>query len=314
MQYSEFPPALRAAHIAMITRRTRKRYAKVAFDTPAAMADEAAGVLVAAGALGCAVAGMSLPGARPPAVVTLEAYFESASAARVERIGRTLASAGMLAPDGRRRLALTTVADPGWATMWQRRFEPFRIGRRFLIVPPWNRRREPGRISIAIRPGRAFGTGHHPSTAGALRAIERIMAERVPASALEVGTGSGILAMALALGGVARVVAIDIDTGALDNARENAELNSVARSIRFSAVPLASVRGRFELIVANILATVLSGLAGEIARRLAPGGRLVLGGILARETAAVRRRYARLGLRCVERRASRGWTTLVLAP
>jgi ribosomal protein L11 methyltransferase len=291
-----------------------RTYVKAVFHTPAAMADEAAGVLISAGALGCAVAEMTRPGAREPQVLTLEAYFQRASMSRVARIGRVMERAGMLAArNGAARCPeLRTITDPGWATMWKRRFEPFRVGRRFLIVPPWNRLRQSGRIQITINPGRAFGTGHHPSTAGALRAIERICTQRVPRRALDVGTGSGLLAIAMAARGAARVIAIDIDAAALDEASENAELNAVARAIRFSAVPLKSVRGRFDLIAANILAGVLDELAPALVRRLAPGGHLVLGGFVAGEAPALLRRFARLGLRRAAARTSRGWTTAVV--
>jgi ribosomal protein L11 methyltransferase len=290
-----------------------KTYAKATFRTTAAMVDEVAGMLVAAGALGCAVTEMARPGTRLRKTVTLEAYFDRASTSTVARIRRQMDRSKMLARDATIDGALRTVTDPGWATMWQRRFEPFHVGGRFLIAPPWNRRHEPGRTSIVIQPGRAFGTGHHPSTAGALRALERILSAGESCSMLDVGTGSGVLAIAAALAGVPRIVAIDIDTDALENARENAELNRVTRAIRFSAVPLKSVRGRFDLLVANILATVVTELAPEFAKRLSPTGTLVLGGILARETPPVLRTYRELGLRCVDARASRGWTTLVLS-
>jgi ribosomal protein L11 methyltransferase len=287
-------------------------YAKMTFRLAAALADEAAGLLVANGALGCAVAGIARPGARARTIVTLEAYFARAQAADVARIGRVMRTAGMI--DQRARGRLATVVDPGWATMWQRRFAPFRIGHRILIVPPWNRRREPGRISVAIKPGQAFGTGHHPSTAGALRALETALSSDRAAhrTALDVGTGSGVLAIAMRMMGVARVVAIDVDEVALDNARDNAELNGCQRAIRFSAIPLRSVRGRFDLVAANILSAVLIDMAQELSRRLAPGGQMILGGILASEAAAVTRRF-RKWLRLVDMKRSRGWATLVFA-
>jgi ribosomal protein L11 methyltransferase len=205
------------------------------------------------------------------------------------------------------------IVDPGWATLWQHRFRPFRIGRIFLIVPPWDRKTEPHRKTIVIKPARAFGTGHHPSTAGALRAIEEIASGtgRIR-NALDVGTGSGLLAIALRMLGAARIVAIDIDADALDNARDNADLNGASRAIRFSAIPLHSVRGRFDLIVANILANVLIEMAPELARHLAPGGNLILGGILASESRNVIRAYRKL-VRFESETHSRGWATLRFA-
>jgi ribosomal protein L11 methyltransferase len=287
-------------------------FAKMTFRTPAAMADEAAGLLVAHGALGCAVAEFSRPGAKPRKVVTLEAYFPRARPSDVARLSRLMRAAGMI--DDRARGRLGKIADPGWATMWQRRFAPLRVGRRILIVPPWDRRHEPHRISIVIQPGQAFGTGHHPSTAGVLRAIEALISgdRAQPRAALDVGTGSGVLALATKLMGAERIVAIDVDEVALDNARDNAVLNAVPRAIRFSAIPLSSVRGRFDLITANILSAVLIEMAPELARKLAAGGTLILGGILSREAPAVARRLRPM-LRLTATRHSRGWATLVFS-
>jgi ribosomal protein L11 methyltransferase len=292
--------------------RNQPTFAKMTFRTPAALADEAAGLLVAHGALGCAVAELTQPGAKPRKVVTLDAFFLRARPSDVARIGRLMRAAGMI--NGRARGRLVRIADPGWATMWQRRFAPLRVGRRFLIVPPWDHRRETGRISIVIQPGQAFGTGHHPSTAGALRAIESLLyATRAPRrTALDVGTGSGVLALAMKMMGAERIVAIDVDEVALDNARDNAELNGLPRAIRFSAIPLSSVRGRFDLITANILSAVLIEMAPELARKLAAGGTLILGGILSREAPAVVRRLRPM-LRLTATRHSRGWATLVFS-
>ncbi len=290
----------------------RTSFAKVVFHTPAALADEAAGMLIAGGALGCAVAEMSRPGARQPATVTLEAYFDRIDAGRLARLKLMLENAAMLAPDGRgldgraRR-----IVDPGWATMWMKRFGPFHVGRRIFIVPPWNRAAEKGRVTIVITPARAFGTGHHPTTAGVLRAIESLMRAHKVARALDVGCGSGVLAIAMRLLGAESVVAIDTDPHAIDNARENAQLSG-ARAIRFSSVPVSRIRGRFDLIAANILAGTLIEMLPDFARLLTRGGRLVLGGILASEAGGVVAQFRRR-LRLIRRVTNRGWTTLVYA-
>ncbi|HUY28389.1 MAG TPA: 50S ribosomal protein L11 methyltransferase [Candidatus Binataceae bacterium] len=283
-----------------------------AFRTPAAIADEAAGLLVASGALGCAVAELARPGERPREVVTLEAFFTRLSKAKLADLRLAMRRAGMLAP-GEPAKRARRITDPGWATIWQHRFRPFRIGRSWILVPPWERKLEAGRRTIVIKPARAFGTGHHPSTAGALRAIERIaFGPAALRTALDVGTGSGLLAIAIWLSGARRIVAIDIDADALDNARDNADLNGAGRAIRFSSIPLHSVRGRFDLVVANILADVLIEMATELARRVAPRGHLILGGILASESREVIRVYRGL-LRPVSETRSRGWATLEFA-
>jgi ribosomal protein L11 methyltransferase len=287
----------------------RRSYVRAVFHTPAAMADEAAGLLVARGALGCSVLEMARPGTRPRKNVSLEAYFDKVSRVEIGRIERALAAAGMLASDGTGH-GLRRIIDPGWSTLWQSRFRPFRIGRRFLIVPPWHREHEAGRVSIVIQPGQAFGTGHHPTTAATLRAIEDAIAAAPRTTALDLGTGLGVLAIAMGLLGIPDIIAIDVDTTALENAEENAALNHVGERIRFSSVPLRSIRRRFDLITANILTPTLIEFAPRLSRMLTANGRLVLSGILAREAERVAHHYAP-PLRAVARASNRGWATLV---
>lgn len=294
---------------------TKETYTRATFHTPAHLADEAAGILVASGAIGCAVAGMKLPHAREQKSVTLEAYFKRISAAELEHLRHVMDDAGMLA-DGVRDGTVRRIVDPGWSTLWMKRFGPFRVGTGFLIVPPWRRESERGRTTIVIQPAQAFGTGHHPTTAGALRALETSIRIAGPRRVLDVGTGSGVLAIAIALTRTGYrppgdIMAIDIDPMAIENALANARLNGVERSIRFSSVPLISIRRRFDLITANILSHTLKELAPHLKRILAPGGRLVLGGFLADEADEVLSHY-RPPLRCVSRKTHRGWTTIVL--
>ncbi len=290
-----------------------RAYTRAVFHTPAALADEAAGVLIAGGAIGCAVAEMSRPGVQPPPVVTLEAYFDRISDKHLRSLKLRLEDAAMLASNGRgldgraRR-----IVDPGWATMWMKRFGPFRVGRRILIVPPWNRAAEKGRVTIVITPARAFGTGHHPTTAGVLRVIQAAMHTRRVQRALDIGCGSGVLSIAMRLLGAEYVVAIDTDPHAVENARENSRLSGAARGLRFSSVPLNRIRGRFDLIAANILTPTLIEMLPQFARLLAPHGRLVLGGILASEAPELIESF-RTRLRLIRRLDNRGWTTLVYA-
>src|SRR5258708_22587345 len=177
---------------------SRRSYTRAIFRTHAHLADEAAGILVAGGAIGCAVAGMKLPRARAQKTVALEAYFDAISSRELSRLRLSLEQAGMLA-DGAVDGSPRRIVDPGWATLWMKRFGPFRVGRRLLIVPPWKRASEPGRTTIVVQPAQAFGTGHHPTTAGALRAIESIIGTHAPKSILDAGTGSGVLAIAAVL-------------------------------------------------------------------------------------------------------------------
>ena len=297
---------------------SRRSYTRAIFHTHAHLADEAAGILVAGGAIGCAVAGMKLPRAREQKIVALEAYFDRISAVDLARLKSMMQQAGMLADSDSAAAsdrAARRIVDPGWSTLWMKRFGPFRVGRRILIVPPWKRAIEPGRTTIVVQPARAFGTGHHPTTAGALRALETIVTAHAPRSMLDAGTGSGVLAIAAAalLGKRhCEIIAVDIDPTALENARVNARLNNVEKSIRFSPVPLLSIHRHFDLITANILSHTLIELAPHLKRIVAPGGRLVLGGFLADEADEVLSHY-RSPLRCLSRKVHRGWATVVMA-
>jgi ribosomal protein L11 methyltransferase len=292
-----------------IATRAARNYVQVAFEIPATMIDDAAAMLVAQGALGCAVGG-DHRSAHRHATLKLQAYFERLSRSGLAAIRRTMAAAGMLARPGMTP-PRQTIADPGWATAWMDRFEPLPVGRRLLIVPPWNSNVATRRLRLVINPGQAFGTGHHATTYGALATVEKLCAAQHFKQALDVGTGSGVLAIAMRLMGVGQVSAIDIDALALENARENAALNSLSK-ISFATTPVARLRRRFDLITANILSSTLIAIAGALTRLLARRGRLVLGGILNREAAAVMRVY-QPRLRCLNVRRDRGWTTLVLA-
>ncbi len=286
-----------------------KTYTLAEFQVPPDKADDAAGILVAHGALGCEVRRISRRRARNddnPAL--LRAYFVRITPAALKELHHKLQTAGMLtkgAVTERRELV-----DPGWATMWQARFTPLRIGRRLLIVPPWHCGSASDRITVVIQPGQAFGTGHHPSTAGALSAIEHLCEAKQIAHALDVGTGSGILAIAMIKLGVTDVIATDTDAEALANARENAKLNRVTGRIEFSTAPAGSLKEKFTLVVANILSSTLIRMAPELCARLRYHGHLVLGGILRREADLVARAYTD-ELNSIARDHHGVWTTLI---
>ncbi|HUY20341.1 MAG TPA: 50S ribosomal protein L11 methyltransferase [Candidatus Binataceae bacterium] len=309
--------------------RGGRTYQKVAYTVKPELADEAAAILIAHGALGCAVRtgreflrpGMeswddddSTPpppprhGARSKATQRLEAFFIRVTAARLGRINRALVAAGVI--DGGIEPRSSLIVDPGWATRWQSRFKPLAVGRRLLIVPPWSAADRRGRMRLVINPAQAFGTGHHGSTAGALVMLERLCGRLEFRDALDVGCGSGILAIAMRLFGVPRVIGIDSDRIAIGNARENLALNDVT-SIRFSSAPVGRIRRRFDLVVANILSTTLIELAPILTRLMKPGARLILGGILERERAAVLRHF-RPGLVLDDQLVDHGWVTLAM--
>jgi ribosomal protein L11 methyltransferase len=166
---------------------------------------------------------------------------------------------------------------------WRAWARPVRAGARFVLVPSWltgdASMVAPDDLTIVLDPGRAFGSGSHPSTRLVLALMEDLV--RPGATVLDVGTGSGVLAVGACLLGAASVVAIDVDPVAVTATTGNAEANGVADRIAVATTPVAEVPGAFDLVVANIGAAVLRGLAPELVARVRPGGRLLLAGLLA---------------------------------
>ena len=196
-----------------------------------------------------------------------------------------------------------------WEGVFRAHHAPLAVGRRLMIAPPWDVPDADGREVLVIEPGMAFGTGQHATTKTCLEEIEAIVLGGGIASALDVGTGSGILAIAMARLGVPRVVGLDVDTAVLPLARQNLERNQ-ASSVTLLAGGLAAVRGRFDLVVANILADTLVEEAGALVRVVAPGGRLVLSGLLADQVNRVLAAFP--GWVVTGERAVDAWRTLRL--
>jgi ribosomal protein L11 methyltransferase len=168
-----------------------------------------------------------------------------------------------------------------WRDEWKKHFEPFAVCASIVIRPPWRAYEPaPGESVIVLEPGRAFGTGLHETTSLVAQALARRADDVRGSSVLDVGCGSGILGLiALALGAKA-VRAIDIDPDAVAVARENAERNACSHQLRAEGTPIGDIDGSFELVLANIEATTLVLMASALSRRVAPGGWLVLSGIL----------------------------------
>jgi ribosomal protein L11 methyltransferase len=192
------------------------------------------------------------------------------------------------------------VVEEDWSESWKRHHHAVAVSERLRVAPPWEAL--PG--DLVIPPGNAFGTGDHPTTRACLEAIDRFAG---PGRCLDVGCGSGVLALAAAKLGMA-AVGVDIDRDSVAAARENAALNGLTAD--FSQAPLASLSGRYELVVANLYAEVLATMAADL-RRLT-GGRLVLAGIL--EDRAHLVLAALEGMPLLERRQDGEWVSLQLGP
>jgi ribosomal protein L11 methyltransferase len=227
------------------------------------------------------------------------------------------------------------IAEEDWATAWKEFFPIVPVGKSTVIVPAWKRyKTKAGEIAIRLDPGMAFGTGTHPTTKLCLTALEEVFQPtdgldplplgggrvregvKFPSNILDVGTGSGILAIAAALGGAERVIGLDIDPVAISAARANVRLNRLGRRVRFySSGPDAAGTWRryapFDLILANITARENSRLASAYVGLMAPDARLIASGILTRDAETVAVAFAQAGLQVLERQDEGEWTALI---
>ena len=239
---------------------------------------------------------------------TVKAYiFEDVDAfAKVSDVRDALGhlQAFGLGPIG--ELTARVVDDKDWLESWKAEFVPIHIGA-FVVRPTWS---DPASdaVEIVLDPGMAFGTGLHPTTQQCLEALSTLPLEGK--SVLDVGTGSGILAIAAAKRGASPVVAVDTDTLAVDAARENAVANGVAIPVGVGSA--ADVPGRFEVVIANIVAPVLQRIAPHLAARLASGGTLLLAGITAPAEAATREAFSHVRLELLDRSERDDWVALAL--
>ncbi len=208
---------------------------------------------------------------------------------------------------------IAPLLDAAWASAWQQSFPARAIGERLLVMPPWEAAREASRIPLIIEPGRAFGTGQHGSTEGCLALLERALAARRAPRVLDVGTGSGILAIAAAKLGAAEVLAIDVDPDAIAAATANVERNGGGHVEIALTEPAAVSAPPFDVVVANLLAHTHVSLAGIYTGLVARGGTLILGGILAGEEAPVIHALAAVAFEHAESLLIDGWSSIRLA-
>lgn len=212
-------------------------------------------------------------------------------------------------------------ADEDWSRRWRQGLAPRRVGRRVVVAQPWNADEADAGLDdvlVVIDPATAFGTGEHATTRGALRLMESVLAggERV----LDVGTGSGVLALAAAGLGARAVLAVESDPTAMGNATENLDRSPWRDRVALvnAEVDPAYLSGHrgdgFDLIVANVLSGVLVPLLPSFAAALAPGGAVILGGILESEAEGVRAAAVDAGLAVASVDREEGWWTALLRP
>ena len=199
-------------------------------------------------------------------------------------------------------LAVRTVDDENWLEAWKASITPVRVGG-FLIHPTWSDVGSGEALAIALDPGMAFGTGLHPTTQQCLEAFALLRLDG--ARVLDVGTGSGILAIAAAKRGAREIVAVDA-------ARENAAQNRVVLDVRRGSA--ADVAGTFDVVLANLVGPILERIAPDLRARVSAGGSLVAAGITAEAEPAVLAAFAAQDLRVRERSERADWVRLILTP
>jgi len=208
------------------------------------------------------------------------------------------------------------VADQDWSRSWKESWRPTPLGERLLVVPAWWKEVDPGeRAVVRIDPGTAFGTGTHATTRLAWELLEEAAGRRPPRRVLDVGTGSGLLSLGLLrLHPRARAVGTERDEAALASLRENLSLHPDERD-RFLALCTGALPFRedaFDLAVANLTELEQRAVEAELASLLAPGGRLVLSGLLATQGDGTRARWLARGYRVEDSRTEEGWVALCL--
>ncbi len=211
---------------------------------------------------------------------------------------------------------LLELAEEDWSVAWRKHHRPLRVGPRSWVQPPWeDAPAAPGEARVLIDPGMAFGTGSHPTTALCLERLDELLAELAGADVLDVGTGSGVIALLAVKLGAGRVCGTENDPVALEAARRGAELNGIApdRIVWALADPDELPGAPYRIVVANILLNTLVELAPRIARKVGRGGRLVLSGLLSSQAAEAEAAYAAEGLLPAGRAGRDGWVRVELA-
>lgn len=259
--------------------------------------------------------GVPLPMTSDPRYpVTLRTYLplDNQTEATRQRIEQALWHLGQLRPVG--QLQTRTIAEEDWAHTWKRYYGIQRIGQRTVIVPSWlDYRPQPADVVLHLDPGMAFGTGLHPTTQLCVQLLEAYA--RPGITMLDMGTGSGILAIAAALQGVAPILALDNDPVAVTAARANVAHNGLTATITVDlappATPLPAPFAACDVICANIIASVLVELAPQLRAWLRPGGILISSGIILDREIEVSLAYAAAGLQPIARHVAGEWVALV---
>jgi len=208
-------------------------------------------------------------------------------------------------------LKLERFEQQDWDTGWRRFFKPDRISGGLLILPVWEDAPETIGHIIRIDPGPAFGTGHHPTTRMCLMAMEEAVFS-APWKMLDVGTGSGILAIYGSKLGAREVVAIDNDSEAVRWAKRNIEINEIPVPINLSVTPIEEISNTYDLVTANLILGTIIELFDELTKVLAPNGLLILSGILREQVSDVQKKINKNGLKTERIMQMEEWSCMIV--
>jgi ribosomal protein L11 methyltransferase len=268
-----------------------------------------------------------LPTCSPPDTVIVKTYLppDSTTAQAQQRLEEGLWHLGQIYPIP--APVVRELADEDWAEAWKKQYHQLRVGRRIAVVPAWeDYAPAPDEAVIRLEPGMAFGTGLHPTTRLCLQALE---VHLTPGrTVLDVGTGSGVLAIAAAGLGARSVLALDADPGAVTVAEENVALNGVGDkvTVRHGSLPGGDLvpwhfttdsgldllkAGHFDLILINILAPVIVGMAPALAARCTQGGSLIIAGLIESQEEGVVEALQVQRFQVIERAQEKDWVSLV---
>jgi ribosomal protein L11 methyltransferase len=262
----------------------------------------------------------------PTGPITVRAYLELNDQIEETRqkLEKSLYYLGMIQPLP--AASYKEIADQNWMEAWKQHYKPILIGKRLVILPAWMDSPEPDRIAVKIDPGMAFGTGTHPTTQLCLELMEKYFDDRHPTinhgsvTVIDVGCGSGILSIAAIRLGAGSVLGVDIDSGSIDNARENARTNSMGDELVLGVGSVQEILdGKFPLrkaplVVANILAPVIIRLfVAGLAELIEEDGVILLSGILQEQAQSVIEAAQAQGLRMNERKQMGDWVALAMS-
>src|ERR1043166_2722715 len=218
---------------------------------------------------------------------------------------------------GSPRLSIKKLPQQDWAESWKKHFQPIEIGSTLLIKPSWNKQRpKKGQATLVLDPGLSFGTGQHPTTEYCLRELVRRRNVGTEQAFLDIGTGSGILAIAAARLGYKPVDAFDFDPEAVRVASANAKRNRVSSNIRFfeqDVTRLPKAGAKYSVICANLISNLLIDVRRRILARLDEGGVVVVAGILRKEFEEVQRTYEKAGMELIKCGVQKEWRSGTLA-